>query len=111
MSGTPCEVVLQGVNEGVAPFYYPWLIKLAWLNDQGTVLSSVQLKDDVRKWLPGKFELKATLPAPAKAGTYQLGFGIEDPWKKRPAIRLANDLLVKEGWTVLGQVEVNSKSK
>ena len=61
--------------------------------------------------LPGKFELKATLPAPAKAGTYQLGFGIEDPWKKRPAIRLANDLLVKEGWTVLGQVEVKSKLK
>ncbi len=111
VSGAHCNVVLQGVNEGVAPFYYPWLIKLAWLNDQGTVLSSVQLKDDVRKWLPGKFELKATLPAPAKAGTYQLGFGIEDPWKKRPAIRLANDLLVKEGWTVLGQVEVKSKLK
>ena len=95
----------------MAPFYYPWLIKLAWLNDQGTVLSSVQLKDDVRKWLPGKFELMAALPAPAEAGTYQLCFGIEDPWKKRPAIRLANDLPVKEGWTVLGQVEVNSKSK
>jgi hypothetical protein len=107
--GAQCKVVLQGVNEGVAPFYYPWPIKLAWLDDQRTVLSSVQLKDDVRKWLPGKFEIQATLPAPTKSGTYQLGFGIEDLWKKKPAIRLANDLPVKEGWTVLGKVEVKSK--
>jgi len=111
ISGAQCRVIMQGINEGVAPFYYPWPIKLAWLDSQGTVLSSVQLKDDVRKWLPGKFELKTTLPAPAKPGTYQLGFGIEDPWKKKPAIRLANDLPVKEGWTVLGKVQIKSKLK
>ena len=109
--GAQCTVILQGVNEGVAPFYYPWPIKLAWLDAQGTVLSSVQLKDNLRKWLPGKFELKAALPAPAKPGTYQLGFGIEDPWKKKPAIRLANRLPLVGGWTVLGQVQVKSKLK
>jgi len=111
ISGAQCRVIMQGMNEGVAPFYYPWPIKLAWLDVRGTVLSSVQLEDDVRKWLPGKFEIQATLPAPAKPGTYQLGFGIEDPWKNKPAIRLANRLPLMGGWTVLGQVQVKSKLK
>jgi hypothetical protein len=109
--GAQCKVILQGVNEGVAPFYYPWPLKLAWLDVRGTVLSSVKLEDDIRKWLPGKFEVEATLPAPAKPGTYQLGFGIEDPWMKKPAIRLANKLPLIEGWTVLGKVQVKSKLK
>jgi hypothetical protein len=109
--GARCTVILKGVNEGVAPFYYPWPIKLAWLDAQGTVLSSVQLKDDVRKWLPGKFELKASLVTPVKSGTYQLGFGIEDPWLRKPSIRLANKLPTMEGWTILGQIELKPKRK
>jgi len=109
--GAQCKTVLQGMNEGVAPFYYPWLIKLAWLNDQGTVLSSVQLKDDIRKWLPGKFGVETVLTAPVKPGTYRLGFGIEDPWKKKPAVRLANKLPLIRGWTILGQIEIKPKRK
>ena len=95
----------------MAPFYYSWPVKLAWLDAKGSILSTVKLRDDIRKWLPGKFELKATLPAPTTSGTYQLGFGIEDPWKKKPAIRLANKLTLIGGWTVLGQVQVKSKLK
>ncbi len=108
-AGDECLVVLQGVNEGVAPFYYPWPVKIAWLDKNGFALSTIKLKEDIRKWLPGKFELKATLPVPTTTGTYQLGFGIEDPWKKKPTIRLANALPVKEGWAILGEVEVKSK--
>ena len=109
--GAQCKVILQGVNEGVAPFYYPWPIKLAWLDAQGTVLSSVQLKDDIRKWLPGKFGVETVLTAPVKPGTYRLGFGIEDPWKKKPAVRLANKLPLIRGWTILGQIEIKPKRK
>ena len=102
-------VILQGVIEGVAPFYYRWPVKIAWLDKNGFALSTIKLKEDIRKWLPGKFELKATLPVPTTTGTCQLGFGIEDPWKKKPTIRLANTLPVKEGWTILGEVKVKSK--
>ena len=109
--GAQCTVILQGVNEGVAPFYYPWPIKLAWLDAQGTVLSSVQLKDDIRKWLPGKFGVETVLTAPVKSGTYRLGFGIEDPWKKKPVVRLANKLPLIRGWTILGQIEIKPKRK
>jgi len=109
--GAQCKVVLQGVNEGVAPFYYSWPVKLAWLDAKKNILSTFKLRDDIRKWLPGKFELKATVTAPTTSGTYQLGFGIEDPWKKKPTIRLANKLPLIGGWTMLGQVQVKSRLK
>ena len=102
---------MQGMNEGVAPFYYPWPVKLVWLDAKGNILSTVKLRDDIRKWLPGNFELNASLTTPKKQGIYQLGFGIEDPWKNKPAIRLANKLPLIGGWTVLGQVQVKSKLK
>jgi len=110
-AGGECSVVLQGINEGVAPFYYSWPVKLAWLDAKENILSTFKLRDDIRKWLPGKFELKATVTAPTTSGTYQLGFGIEDPWKKKPTIRLANKLPLIGGWTMLGQVQVKSKLK
>ena len=110
-AGGECSVVLQGINKGVAPFYYSWPVKLAWLDAKGSILSTVKLRDDIRKWLPGKFELEATFTAPTTSGICQLGFGIEDPWKKKPAIRLANRLPLMGVWTVLGQVQVKSKLK
>jgi len=110
-AGGECSVVLQGVNEGVAPFYYPWPVKLVWLDAKGDILSTVKIRDDIRKWLPGKFEIKTTFTAPTTSGIYHLGFGIEDPWKNKPAIRLANRLPLMGGWTVLGLVQVKSKLK
>ena len=64
------------------------------------------MKDDLRKWLPGEFVIEAENLAPAKAGSYRLALGIEDPWTRKPAIRFANDLPVVRGWTILGAVEV-----
>jgi hypothetical protein len=90
----------------VAPFYYPWPVKMAWLNANGEVAVSATLNDDLRKWLPGPFVIEAELRSPALAGTYRLALGIEDPWTGEPAIRFANDLRITRGWTILGQVEV-----
>ncbi len=105
-AGHPAKVIIGGVNEGVAPFYYRWSVQLAWLDARGEVVSSVTLKDDLRKWLPGEFVIEAENLAPAKAGSYRLALGIEDPWTRKPAIRFANDLPVVRGWTILGAVEV-----
>ena len=108
LPGAPCKVVLQGVNEGVAPFYYPWPVQLAWIDAGGKILSKTNLNDDVRKWLPGHFSLKADMLAPSKAGGYRIGFGIEDPWQGKPVVRLANRLPMAGDWTVLGRVEVGT---
>ncbi|MDE0821368.1 MAG: DUF4832 domain-containing protein [Opitutales bacterium] len=110
-SGRSFKVLIQGVNDGVAPFYYPRPVKLAWMDDQGQVILSSSLKDDIRGWLPGEFAIDGELPTPAGAGIYRLTLGIEDPWTQTPGIRFANKLPVSMGWTILGEVEVVSGRK
>ena len=105
-AGQSAKVTIRGVNEGVAPFYYPWPVKLAWLDAKGRIAASTTLKDDLRKWLPGEFVIEAQLASPSKAGAYRLALGIEDPWISKPAIRFANDLPVSNGWTILGELGV-----
>ena len=106
--GKGCVVLVRGVNEGVAPFYYRWPVKLAWLDTKGNLVSEIKLQDDIRKWLPGKFQFGTVLSVPEQTGIYQLGVGVIDPWKKKPAIRFANELTLQSGWSILGQVEVGS---
>ena len=98
------KIIIHGINEGVAPFYYSWPIKLAWLDVDGKTVVSSELSDDLRKWLPGPFSLGANLDAPTNKGSYRTALGIEDPWTNKPAIRFANNLGVAQGWTVLGSV-------
>ena len=104
--GKAGTVAIRGTNEGVAPFYYPWPLKLAWLDARGAVISDVKLPDDIRTWLPGEFEFKASVTVPKRAGIFQLGLGVIDPWTKKPAIRFANKLTLINGWAILGDVEV-----
>ena len=89
--------------------YYRWPVKLAWLDTKGNLVSEIKLQDDIRKWLPGKFQFGTVLSVPEQTGIYQLGVGVIDPWKKKPAIRFANELTLQSGWSILGQVEVGSK--
>ncbi len=105
-AGQSAKVTIRGENEGVAPFYYPWPVKLAWLDAKGRIVASTTLKDDLRKWLPGEFVIEAQLASPSKAGAYRLALGIEDPWISKPAIRFANDLPVSNGWTILSELAV-----
>ena len=103
-TGQSVEVIIHGINEGVAPFYYSWPVKLAWLDADGNTVVSSELSEDLRKWLPGRFSIGANLDAPTNKGSYRLALGIEDPWTHKPAIRFANNLTVAQGWTVLGSV-------
>ena len=105
-TGRAGTVAIRGFNEGVAPFYYPWPVKLAWFDAQGNRISEIKLQEDIRKWLPGRFQLKASVAVPNIPGTYQLGLGVIDPWTKKPAIRFANKLTLLNGWAILGDVEV-----
>ena len=102
-------VAIEGDNQGVAPFYYPWAVEFAMLEEVGKPIERLPVRWDIRKWLPGHFSEKATLQPAAKPGSYQLAIGIIDPWTNRPAIALANDLPRQDNWTVLSKVRVSAK--
>jgi hypothetical protein len=97
---------VEGVNQGVAPFYYPWPVEAALLDDAGRVIVSAKAAADTdpRRWLPGPFSFTATLPLANKAprGNARLAIGIRDQWTNQPRIRFANRLETSNGWTVLG---------
>ena len=95
------RVRVEGLNEGVAPFYGAWPARLALLDARGGVAATSDATADVRRWLPGPFLLDAPLPKAPKAGAYRLAVGLVDPWTGKPAVRFANRLDVVDGWTVL----------
>jgi hypothetical protein len=101
---------LTAENEGVAPFYYPWQVQLALLTekDKRVVAQKTLPGTDIRTWLPGKFVVKDGVAFPEAApGKYRLALGILDPWTKKPAVALANDLpQTKDGWILLSQIRV-----
>jgi hypothetical protein len=101
--GKPFVFTLTGENQGVAPFYYPWAVHLALLNDANQVVEQRALDGaDIRTWLPGPFTLrKPTLFRTAAPGRYRLAVGIVDPWSKKPTPGFANRLPRVKGWNVL----------
>lgn len=94
------KVRLTGRNQGVAPFYERWPVRLALLDKTGKAIATSDAPSDVRTWRPGPFAFDATLPKGTK-GPYRLAIGVIDPWTHRPAVRFANRLPVVDGWTVL----------
>ena len=103
------KVSIRAENEGVAPFYYPWKVELALLDDSGKPIEVVPTDADPRKWLPGPFRIDADLPIRSPAGRYRLAIGIRDPWLDRPSVGFANQLDRKEGWTILSDVTVSNE--
>ena len=108
LPGGKRHVKIAGLNEGVAPFYYPWPVELALLSDTGKLAVRVPLRCDIRTWQPGRFELESDVVANAAAGRFKLALGLIDPWTGQPAIRFANNLPTREGWTVLSTVALGS---
>jgi hypothetical protein len=104
----PFSLTLTGENQGIAPFYYPWPVRLALLNDADRVAEQVTLnRTDIRKWLPGPFTLRETsVFRTAAPGRYRLALGLIDPWKNKPAVGFANRLPRINGWNVLTTVKV-----
>ena len=99
-------ILLKGKNVGVAPFYYPWKVEWALFDPSGEMVTLQATTWDIRKWQPGSFSEKAQLTFDVPPGTYRLGIGVRDPWQDRPAIRFANELTVRDGWTLLSDIKV-----
>lgn len=102
----PFSFQVTGVNQGVAPFYYPWPVELALMDARGRMAERLPLRVDIRAWLPGAFTLRASPRVRTAPGRYTLALGIRDPGTGRPAVAFANDLPRRDGWTVLSSVTV-----
>ena len=105
-TGGNLDVAIAGINEGVAPFYYPWPLELALFDLDGKLATRTPLRCDIREWLPGPFHTESRAALKARAGRYRLALGIIDPWTSRPAIRFANALPTQAGWTILSTVAI-----
>ena len=102
-TGQNLKIIIHGINEGVAPFYYSWPIKLAWLDADGNTVVSSELSEDLRKWLPGPFSLGANLDAPTNKGSYRIALVSKTHGLiNQPSI--CEQSRVAQGWTVLGSV-------
>jgi hypothetical protein len=104
--GGIAPITIRGVNEGVAPFYYPWPVELGLIDEGGRLIRSLPLDSDVRAWKPGPFVIEKAVKIDVPPGRYRLVLGIRDPWADRPAITFANKLPRHEGWTVLSSLEI-----
>lgn len=105
-SGQEAGIRLTGTNQGVAPFYFPWKVRLALLDPGGHTAAQWDLADDVRRWLPGRFSVDWNGAIKVTPGRYRVGFGIVDPATDRPSVGFANALPVVGGFAVLGLLDV-----
>ncbi|MCW3059052.1 MAG: hypothetical protein JWQ02_873 [Capsulimonas sp.] len=100
------RVTITGENQGVAPFYYRWPVRLALLDANHRAVQTLSTDTDIRKWLPGQFTLSAAQSLHVQPGAYRLGIGVIDPMTGRPGVKFANTLPSDNGWTILTSVRV-----
>jgi hypothetical protein len=100
------NLALTGTNQGSAPFYAPWKVRMALLDSAGVERQSWIVSCDVRKWLPGDFALSTSQELKVGPGNYRIGIGIIDPSSQKPGIKFANRLKESGGYAILGSVQV-----
>ena len=61
MANESIDISLMGLNNGVAPFYYPWSVEWALLDSTGKVVSINTTDWDTRNWQPGEFSESANV--------------------------------------------------
>ncbi len=89
-AGKTLSIKMIWENKGSAPFYYPWPLELSLADSNGNIVFQTAVSEDIRKWLPGKHEVYASMNIPSlKEGKYQVCVAIVDPNYKKPSIELA----------------------
>lgn len=80
-------------NEGVAPFYLDWPVKIVLLDKNNNIVKESELDEDVRSWLPGKINInsKIQIDSSIKKGVYNVAIGIVDPTTNKASIKFANN--------------------
>lgn len=91
--GTDTAISMIWNNEGVAPFYYEWLIEFSLIDGSGKVVYSTEVDGDITNWLPGRSNVDVSINIPEKvpAGEYTLAVAIADKDTLEPGMYLAID--------------------
>ena len=93
--------VLTLENDGVAPFYYAWPVRLRTADSIGNV-KIFDVDVDLRSVLPGE-QLTVAVPLNGMEDWTTIEIGVIDPMTGRSALHLAMDVPVQAGWHVLAE--------
>ena len=108
-AGSMMLVEMEWENEGVAPPYRNYPLRINLRNKNTLEEVSIDAGVDITSWLPGTIPLQLTvqLPPGIKPGNYEFGIGLTDYTRAyRPAILLANEGLREDGWYYLSEIEI-----
>lgn len=98
-------------NSGIAPIYYNWPVEFVLINQDGHVLSRLDVNARIFTILPGEQRLlQFSLPLrDLPDGLYSVGISILDPRANQPAIQLAMVPNRDDRIQVLGSFQLYSK--
>lgn len=112
--GTDAAISINWRNEGIAPFFHPWFVRVALINPTtGSIARSWRLGSAVaepRDWMPDTTTTSTSAhdvtAAWTPAGSYLLAVAIIDPDANTPGIQLSNTGALPNGFLPLGTVQV-----
>jgi hypothetical protein len=101
-------VEMEWENEGVAPPYRNYPLTFNLRNKKTLAEVNIDAGVDITSWLPGTIPLQLTvdIPADIEAGDYELGVGLIDDIRSRPAILLANEGRGEDGWYRWSEIKI-----
>jgi hypothetical protein len=106
--GKDMKITFTFSNNGIAPMYYNWPVRVYLLDENGNTITTHPLQMDLRKVLPGKFyDVPFTIPVGGlKNGIYSIGIAIIDPITDQPGVKFANENTRKDLIQYIGSFEV-----
>lgn len=112
-AGESADIQIKIANNGSSPFYYPWTVKLLWLDSQNRVITAHDTSLDITKWLPGShtFSMPITAPKIETSQELKLAIAIPDPDGQGPGIQFANVGEVEDEGFVLGKVQISGNTE
>lgn len=107
-AGENLAIQMTWHNKGVAPFYFNWPLELGLIDENGTLVFTTVLAEDITRWLPGRnsVELQLGLPQNLEAGTYRLVTAILNPETGKPGIDLGITERRADGRYALSTIEI-----
>ncbi len=110
--GTLLEAAVRIENRGVAPFYAPWPLEWALLDDRGKVLQTQSTDTDLTRILPGEPAAERTVGidlAGLPAGSHHLALRVANPLPHGAPVRFANATQDQHasGWLTLVEIELD----
>lgn len=86
-------------NEGIAPIYLPYTLAFRVVDSANKVVAQGNAADDIRRWLPGVYQVSYALPMPGRLAKGQYAIEVSMLDKSGVArINFANEGKQSSGW-------------